>query len=140
MDAESSPEEAGVVIETTREILAMHREADTLRRRIRGIDGETEQFEQDLQALLTLLAPDLLQSSAEVAVRELDNRLDHARQLDARRAEIEKKIRQEEKRLDTIEQQLRRAQSELEVLCRDAGTSDLEQLPQLEQQSRERRQ
>src|SRR5690606_26413173 len=103
-------------------------------------DGETEQFEQDLQALLTLLAPDLLQSSAEVAVRELDNRLDHARQLDARRAEIEKKIRQEEKRLDTIEQQLRRAQSELEVLCRDAGTSDLEQLPQLEQQSRERRQ
>lgn len=113
--------------------------ADALRERLEQMHRHRSEFEADLRDAVTRLAPDLAEAPAELAATTLRERLAEAQRqrdrrqgLSDRRDEIEAERSDRRRRLTEIE-------TELAVLCRDAGCETAAELPRIEERSERRR-
>ncbi len=115
-------------------------EADDFLLRIRGIDRDTKIYCDDLRALLTRAAPDLIDQPVEDAAAALNSRLLKARQLQQEREHLEKRLLEEDNRLRAAVDALSQAETRLELLCAEAGCSKPAELLAAETRSQRRRQ
>jgi uncharacterized protein YhaN len=104
---EAHPEEAIDYIDTLQSCFEKLKEADTLRKRIEGIDRDNQNFRRELAHLVMQIAPDLQDTEAVEAVSNLQARLNVARQ---DQAVLEKYIEE----MDLLEREILEAQTSLE--------------------------
>ncbi|HEV8061725.1 MAG TPA: AAA family ATPase [Gemmataceae bacterium] len=140
LSPDAHPDTANAYLESEALLQKKLSEADDFLLRIRGIDRDTKVYCDDLQALLTRAAPDLIDQPVEDAAAALNSRLLKARQLQQERAHLEKRLQEEDNRRRAVVDSLGQAQTRLELLCAEAGCSTPAQLQAAETRSQRRRQ
>jgi uncharacterized protein YhaN len=106
IEGSAHPSEAADFIDTLQACFDKLKEADEFRKRIEGIDRDTDEFERDAGLLLKKLAPDLAGTDVHQAVTELKRRLGIA-------SEEQAILRRESEELELLGQSL--AGTEMEV-------------------------
>ena len=114
------------------EIVGYWRDYKNLYGRVQGIEDETKQYTAKVRELLPVIADDLLLAEPDAAAAELKRRHGIAQLNAARRDELENGLRQTHANLKLQEQKKQQATDRLDVLCRAAGCSSLEELPAIE--------
>ncbi|MGQ9660400.1 MAG: ATP-binding protein, partial [Thermochromatium sp.] len=135
----ATPADVSDHLESIAAILKLMDEVRNLETRIQGIDRDADQFVADTRALLETLAPDLLAVPVEVAVPRLHQRLIEQREASSRRSERRALANQTRLEISEIEAALQATEETLAELCRLAGCSDPESLPEVLERARERR-
>jgi len=140
LDAEAIPEQANAVLDDLKTLFDKLREAEKLHKRIKGIDRDAEAFSGKVMGLAERMASDLKDLPAEHVATELNARLTRSRTAKSQQLAMEKQRRQEEDKLRDAKQRIAHIESELDVICEEAGCSDYEELPNAERRSKMRRQ
>ncbi len=142
LDGNSQPTEAGDVIDQADDILGFLRDADSLDERIRGIDEDAARFEETVKHLLEQAAPDLIgtmQRSVEMAVAHLFGRMNQAEKDQTKVEGWQNQLKTYQAELREANQDIEHWQAKLDQLCQQAGCSAPDELPQAEEQSKQRR-
>jgi uncharacterized protein YhaN len=140
LSCEATPAEANVFLAQIAKVLTKIHEADGNRRRIEGIDRDADRFTELARELAGRVCPDLTGFPAEAICEQLKERLKQGRSAAEKRNESRALRGREEERLRRAEESLHSAKVRLEVLCREAGCANEQELPAAEQRSRHRRQ
>jgi len=114
-------------------------EAERLDARIQGIDADGVQFRAQVDALLARLAPDLRGRPVEEAVLQLHARLVRQREDQSRRDALTAQSRRAQQEVQQAQAAIQAADAVLAELCREAGCTDPDQLPAVEQRVQEHR-
>jgi uncharacterized protein YhaN len=137
LDPDAHPEEAIDYIDTLQSCFEKLKDADTLRKRIEGIDRDNQDFKRELEHLVMQIAPDLRDAEAGQAVSDLQARLNAARQ---DQAVLQKYLEE----MDLLEREILQAQTSLEnnmnrmaSLLQTACCEKEEELDKAEQRSSE---
>jgi uncharacterized protein YhaN len=137
LDPDAHPEEAIDYIDTLQSCFEKLKDADTLRKRIEGIDRDNQDFKRELEHLIMQIAPDLRDAEAGQAVSDLQARLNAARQ---DQAVLQKYLEE----MDLLEREILQAQTSLEnnmnrmaSLLQTACCEKEEELDKAEQRSSE---
>jgi uncharacterized protein YhaN len=131
------PEEANDILESLRGCFLKLKEADELHKRIAGIDRDAGDFEAAVQDLAKKVAPDLEGVQPEQAVLQLQNLL---KQNLAQKTLLQKYTREIEETEDDInsaEEAIRAAETQMGDLRRIAGCKDSDDLEEAERIARE---
>jgi uncharacterized protein YhaN len=139
LGVDAHPDEASAFLEELERLFDKLREADTLRKRIDGIDRDAAQHAGRVEALAAVVAADLSERPPEEAALELHQRLKRARDASARKETLEKQLVDAEERLRKAEAAIAHAEAALKGLCVEAGCSSVEELARAEQRSGLRR-
>jgi uncharacterized protein YhaN len=135
LEVEATPEQAEVFLNKISELLEKLNDRRTHQSRIRGIDRDADEFARDLLAVVTNIAPDLIDRPAGELARELARQLREA-QADAQQGTALIKQRQrEEGSLRAAETLHEEARVSLERLCHEAGCTDFNDVPEAERRS-----
>ncbi len=114
-------------------------EARSLGGRIAGIERDSESFASDLARIAERYAPDLVGRNHLEVAEELKSRLARSRVVEQERLRLTEEIRRRRDRSADAQRKQASAHAELEALVRAAGAVSLDELPELEAQSRLRR-
>ena len=137
---DAHPDTANAYLESEALLQKKLTEADDFQLRIRGIERDTKAYVDDLQALLSRAAPDLIGQPVEDAAAALNTRLVRARQLQQERLQLEKRLQEEDVKLRSAVDKLSEAEANLALLCTEAGCTEPTQLLAAETRSQQRRQ
>lgn len=140
MSADATPAQASAVLDSIKDMFHKLHEADGFRRRIDGIDRDVQQFADDVQALVKLVAADLQSSGAEAAVEQLYLRLKRSREVSQQRTAFAEQQRKQADRMEHAQQAILQKKSLLQTLCSEAGCTSPDELPAAEERSNRRRQ
>ena len=140
LSPDALPDTANAYLESVAFLQTKLSEADTFQLRIRGIDRDTENYCNDLRALLARAAPDLAELPVEDAAVALNTRLTQARQILQERLQLEKRLQEEETRLRAAIDALSQTEANLTLLCAEAGCKAPTELQAAETRSQRRRQ
>jgi len=132
------PETALTALQSINELRECRRRMAELDERIEGIGADACQFARDVEELCQRVAPDLAGQPVEAAVEALKARLQNARADDRRRNELLEEQKRWSQKGEKAEQAIARHCAALELLCREAGCSSPDELPQAEQASAEK--
>ena len=135
LDGRTLPSEALDFIETLQACFEQLKEADDFRKRIEGIDRDTNDFEGDVALLIQKIAPDLAGAEAHPAVTELKLRLGRASQEQAVLLREREELDALEKALITTQTDLRSCEEELSAMRQSAHCDTREELIAAEQRS-----
>lgn len=135
--ADASPTVAAVVIDSLRQARALMDEAETLQKRVDGIDRDADAFCRQVEALVASLAPDLAGETPERAAALLNVRLTAARESQARKESLEKQLAAAEDARRAADKAIADAETLLAALCGEAQCTRPEELEAVEQRSRE---
>jgi len=133
------PAEAGAVLEEFKALFDKLKEADSLEKRIGGIDRDADDFERRVGDLMVVLAGDLEDLPAEQSIVELHRRLNRVRTASSKRQDLEKQLKREKKREKEAGESLVEIESRLKSMCEEAGCEGYEELPEAERRSEKRR-
>ena len=136
---EATPAQANAVVEDLKTLFIKLGEADILRKRIKGIDQDAEEFTERFSRLAGSVAPDFLDLSVDLAADKLNTRLTHARTAKTRQQSIEKQEQQEQNRLRTAKSKIDEIHAQLAAMCEEAGCKGYEDLQEAEERSNLRR-
>ncbi|WP_373499224.1 AAA family ATPase [Desulfococcus sp.] len=139
LDGGASPAQANSILSEMNLLFEKIRDADILAARIRGIDRDMAAFAEKVRDAAASQAPDLLGLTPTQAVRELHTRLAHALRIKAAREGTERQLAQERDALREASEQIQRATSHLDILCREAGCDGMDGLRGAEARSEARR-
>jgi uncharacterized protein YhaN len=140
LSADARPAEAEAVMEDVRTLFEKRKNAETLQKRIQGIDRDAEAFSGKVSALADAVASDLSGNAAEDIVLQLQARLTRAREDRTRKNTLEKQLSAEKKNLETARKNTQSLQASLWRMCEEAGCTNYLELPEAEQRSEKRRQ
>ncbi|MBW1936672.1 MAG: AAA family ATPase, partial [Deltaproteobacteria bacterium] len=139
LSADTEPVQAKAFLEDLKELFDKLKEAEILQKRIKGMDRDADQFEEDLRRLAQRIAPDLVERSLELLATELNVRLKYARSAEATIGELEKQKKKQSKRLKDAQSKLRDLEAKLDSMCSEAGCSNYDELSVAERRSAARR-
>ncbi len=138
LGSDASPGQANAVIEDLKELFDKLKEADILHKRIKGIGRDAEKYSENVLNLVTHIAEDLADLSAEQAAAELNAKLKRARAAKTQQEGLEKQKKQEEEQLKNARNKISEMNSQREIMCEEAGCSNFEELPDAEARSKHR--
>lgn len=139
LDGHAVPAEANIVVEDLKNLFDKLKEAEILHKRIKGIDRDREDFQRMVTGLVEGLSPDLKALPAEQAAAELQAGLNRARTARSHREALDKQRTQEEKKRIEASGKISEIESELAIMCQEAGCNRYEELPLAERRSEQRR-
>jgi uncharacterized protein YhaN len=134
------PAEANAVMEELKSFFDKLREAEVLQQRVAGIDRDAGAFRSSVTALTRAVGPDLAERPVEEAAAELQRRLTAGRQALSKRQALQKQIDQEQAKLSRAEGESAEIESVLGAMCTAAGCQRIDELPEAERRSLQRRQ
>ncbi|RLC18789.1 MAG: hypothetical protein DRI24_02095 [Deltaproteobacteria bacterium] len=140
LDAEVSPAAAMVVIDSIREAKVLMDEADVLRKRIEGIDRDTDAFRKQVNYLVDNVASDLKDEMPERAAELLNARLTLARESQSKRKSLDKQIIKTTEERQVAQKRIADTSTLMESICHEARCKSAEDLEQVEKRSNIRRQ
>ena len=129
------PSEALDFIDTLQACFERLKEADEFRKRIEGIDRDTQLFEEDVKRLVQKIAADLTTADAQPAVTELKRRLGQAFQEQAIVQRNNEELESLEKELIMTGTDLRSCEEQLEAMRLSAHCNTREELLEAEERS-----
>lgn len=135
----STPSQANAVMEDLSDLFEKLKEADTLYKRIKGIDRDAEAFAARVTNLVRTAAGDLKGMAVEQAANELNTRLKRARTNHTKLKTLEAQLDQEGKREKEVEEEIATAEARLTGMCEEAGCEGYDSLPEIEERSEKRR-
>lgn len=141
---DSQPTEATILLGQADEFLKHFKEADTLRKRIEGLEADGQRFRLEVESLCKQLAPELGDSSlatqpADQAILHLHIRWQEAQKQSTRREELRRKCREQETQLESTRRQLETATTALASCLAEAQCESYSELPELEARSERKR-
>jgi uncharacterized protein YhaN len=140
LDAEASPVAAMVVIDSIREAKVLIDKADVLRKRIEGIDRDTDAFQKQVNYLVDTVASDLKDEMPERAAELLNARLTQARKSESKRKSLDKQIVKTTEERQVTEKRIADTSTLMESICHEARCKSAEDLEYMEKRSNTRRQ
>ncbi|MEQ8788130.1 MAG: AAA family ATPase [Pirellulaceae bacterium] len=135
----ADPSEANTILDLRRDVLSHEEKAGSLRERIAGMVAEAERFAERVRMLAREAGPALEESDAHRAVEALAARLSQARQDEVRRTEQSENQRSLQSQLAEADLEIEKQHATLAAFCKEAGCQSPDELPQVEQRSRQRR-
>ncbi len=139
LTADARPAEADAVMEEIRTLFEKLKAAETLLKRIQGIDRDTETFSAGVASLAEAVAPEMAGRPPEDIALQLHGRLTRSREARTRYVALEKQLADEKQHLETARKTAAEIEIRLARMCEEAGCDDHRQLPEAEKQSQERR-
>lgn len=136
---EATPDQANSVLESLDELFSHLKDAEDKRERIRGIDHDAEEFAANVSNLTHQIAGDLTALPADRAAADLYDRLGHALREQTRFEELKKQREREVEKRRTAAKKIRQWQAKIELLCGEAECTSLDQLPEAERRSAQRK-
>lgn len=130
LTSSSLPDEGEERMEMLERCFQNLREADTLQKRISGIERDAQYFLEDSRSLLHAVAPDLLEMPPEQSLTELRRRLTHEQESHARRREQQQNIERLQNDVKVLEERLLAVKGQVMILANQAGCQNAEHLPQ----------
>ena len=119
------------MLDDLNQLIAKCDESRQLSERIEQMSRTVAQFEEEVRATASRLAPELADEPAETITRKLNQRLEEATRLEEKhRGRLDKK-KESETRLDEATRKTQELQAQLEQLCRVAGCSQPDELEQV---------
>lgn len=140
LNAGAEPTVANEVLSGMRDLREKLKEADILRKRIDGIDRDAGAFAKRVRELTHAVAPELEATLPERAAVELNARLTKARENLSKLRTHETQLRQVEELRQESESRITLINAQLADLYREAGCSNIAQLPDAEKRSHKRQQ
>lgn len=137
LDPNAHPDEAIDYIDTLQSCFENLKEADTLRKRIEGIDRDNKDFKRELELLVVEIAPDLREAEAVQAVSDLQTRLNATRQDQAVLGKYIEEIELLEKEILDNQTSMESNTSRMASLLETASCEKEEDLDQAEERSKE---
>ncbi len=135
---DSTPAQAFSVLEEIKNLFGKIKEAEELRKRIKGIGRDAEAFNNRVASLVTNNAPELSGHPSEQAAAELHARLNRAGKAEDRHQEFEKQKQQEEEKLKASGNSISAIKAQLATMCQEAGCKSYDDLPAAEKRSKHR--
>ena len=137
--ANAVPPQAIAVMDELKVLFDKIREAEILHKRIQGIDRDADQFAKRVVVLVDAVAPDLSNRRPEEAIVELNKRLTRTMTASATRQTLQSQLGKEQNRLNNADNEIAGIESRLAAMCREAGCSSYNDLPEAERRSEKRR-
>jgi len=138
LKADAVPVQAFAVLEDLKILFDKLKEAAIHRKRIQGIDRDTEAFLGKVAGLITSIAPELSEQPPQQAAAELQVRLTRTRTAKAEQQSLEKQKEQEEEQLKSAGNKIVKRKAQLTAMCQEAGCQSYEDLPAAEECSKHR--
>jgi uncharacterized protein YhaN len=139
LTADSKPFQANAVMEELQILFDKLKEADTLQKRIRGIDRDAAEFARNVAGLVQAMAPDLAGLPPDQAAMELNGRLSQARTNRTKMQAIAAQLEKENQAAARAENKIAAVQNRLDLMCREAGCENPAELAEAERRSEMRR-
>ena len=132
-----SPDEASDILETLQHCFDKMKDADVLHKRIEGIDKDASGFSREVDALLSLIAPDLKNQPPAQAVIQLQSLLTQNREEKVLYTRQLEEIITTEEELRKTATRLKGLSEQLAPLLLSAGCTTPEELDEAERKSKE---
>ena len=139
LPGDALPMAALAVADRMAEVLAKHRELQTLDERLEAIDRSCAEFAAMAQSLAAQVDGQLAERPVVELVDTLQARLNAAQAARTQRAELDKQLLDWQSRMETAEREQKRADAELEVLYSEAGATSVDALVECERRAALRR-
>lgn len=133
------PDQTQAVLDDLKLLFEKLGTAQSLRERIAGIDQDAKEFGGRVRALCEQLLPDAVDLSIEEATRRLDVQFETAKRHRQQRETWTKERAQQQTILQKARAEQAAAEERLRLMCEAAGVARIEDLPQAETLSQERR-
>ncbi len=140
LEADALPEQANQVLQDLDALASSFRLAQSLQRRIEGIDRDAANFAEEVRSLASRLAPDLEACPLEQAGLQLFKRLNAVRQLEERRQAYLSRRGDEQQRWQQLQAELAELTMELDGYLRQCGLKSYDELTMAAERSEQRRQ
>ena len=135
LEPKTSPSEAYAVLSKLDELFKKVDERALIERRVFGINRDASEFSADIERLVKQIAVELNNLPVEQAVAELNSSLNKAKTDFARLADMEKRLREQEKLLHGAEETITITLNRLGSLCVQVGCAKYEDLEEIERRS-----
>jgi len=135
----SKPSQANAVMDDLSSLFEKLKEAETLQKRIKGIDLDSTEFADKVTGLVKTVAEELADLPVDQAATELNARLNRARANQTKLQAFEKQLSKEQKRDNQANKEMTRIKTRLNGMCEEAGCKSYEGLPEAERRSEKRR-
>lgn len=139
LGADARPEQVQTVMDTLQQRAEKLREAGVLRQRIDGIDRDAEAFARKVAAVSEVVARDLIGRPATEAALELHHRLKRSREAWTTQQSLEGQRAEAQERFSQADREVAALSRLIEEMCREAGCTGPDELPDAEAQSQRRR-
>jgi len=126
-------------MEEIRTLFEKLRDAETLQKRIQGIDRDAKSFTDGVSGLAHAVAPDLAGLPPEDIALKLHARLTESRESRTRCDTLERQLASEKRHLENARKTAAEIETRLARMCEEAGCGDYRDLPGIEQRSEKRR-
>jgi len=140
LEVDSRPAQANAVMEDLERLFGKLKEAKGLHKRIKGIESDAEDFTSRVFNLAEHVAQDLKELPLEQAATELNARLTSSKTARSELQTLEKQQNLEVNKSRDADGSISKIKSELDGMCKEAGCSRYEELPDVEEHSLKRRQ
>ena len=140
LEADAIPPQANAVMSELQELFDRLKDASILQKRIEGIDRDADEYRKSVTRIAEKTARDLIHLTAEDATSELNSRLTRARKAESKRHALQDQLIKEKDRLDKSVRAIDETETGLHGMCKEAGCSNYEELPDAEKRSVKRRQ
>ncbi len=135
LEAETRPETARNVLDTLDKILNKLDKINGLQRRIERMEEDAINFQQEVNKILAVLAPEWINQEVEQVIPKLSARLSQAEKDATLYEQIQQRLQAEQHNLNKAQTQIQQAQVKLDTLLTQAHCTDLAALEQAEQYS-----
>ncbi len=136
---DATSEQAISVLENLTKLFQEHREAESFRLRIYGIDADAREFTEDVAAIARRLAPDLVEWSVEESATELHSRAVQAREARQRVDSLNDQITEQQTKLKDAQTSISETNAELAAMRVEAKCDRVENLAEADERSTQKR-
>jgi uncharacterized protein YhaN len=138
LDTHASPSQANTVLECLYDLFDKLGKTESHRQRIEGIDQDSRDFAAEVRELTGRIAPDLNRCPVEQATVELNARLTRARTARAKLDALDRQRVTANERLAEARAMIGQCHARLDVMCREARCSTIDELAAAEERSTQR--
>lgn len=135
LGASALPVEVETFLENLEYLFKALDNATSLQGRIEGMKKRIESYREDGNALLSDIAPDLMNTDPKDGIEKLYRRYISANGDNQRKENLEGQIRDYKEQEEKANREIRHCQDQLRLLCKQADCESIEDLPEIEKNS-----
>jgi len=135
LQADAIPPQANAVMSELKDLFDKLKETSILQKRIEGIDRDAAEYGKSVTTIAETIAKDLIHRTAEEVTAELNSRLTRARKAESKRQTLQDQLYKEKGRFEKSIRAIDKTETELHGMCKEAGCSNYDELPEAEKRS-----
>jgi len=135
LQADAIPPQANAVMSELKDLFDKLKETSILQKRIEGIDRDAAEYGKSVTTIAETIAKDLIHRTAEEVTAELNSRLTRARKAESKRQTLQDQLNKEKGLFEKSVRAIDKTETELHGMCKEAGCSNYDELPEAEKRS-----